>query len=71
MESYLYSPRMPSSCAILFKAASVPLYGITPARIPWVYKREKDTDDDMTQNKIFESICLSIACRCRLLSMDR
>ena len=39
MESYLYSPRMPSSCAILINAATVPLYGTgTPALIPWVYK---------------------------------
>lgn len=40
MWCYLYSPRMPSSCAILLKAASVPLYGIDPALIPWVYKKE-------------------------------
>jgi hypothetical protein len=39
MESYLYSPRMPSSCAILVSAAIVPLYGIAaPALIPWVCK---------------------------------
>lgn len=32
----LYSPRMPSSRVILLKAASVPVYGITPGLIPWV-----------------------------------
>jgi len=32
---------MPSSCAILLKAARVPLYRIGPALIPWVYKKEQ------------------------------
>lgn len=32
----LYSPRMPSSCAILLNADTVLLYGTIPGLIPWV-----------------------------------
>ena len=52
---------MPSSCAILVNAATVPLYGtIAPALTPWVYKTKQKAVVDRNPGIYWDHISWNI-----------